>query len=259
MSVMRSSLLASLMQVLKFNIDRKAERVRVFELGRVFMRDASVQDSDSTVQGLHQPMRVAGLAYGGAAALGWTGKSRPVDFYDVKGEVQALFAPMDAVFEADEHPAMHPGRCARVILKGQTIGHVGELHPRWRQSWDLQQAPVMFELDLDAVLSSRDVPMSKPVARHQAVERDLAVVVAEKVTHAELMSAIHAAPTQGLLRNAVLFDVFRPQTSLGVEKSLAVRLTLNSEEATLTEVQIEAAMKAILDHLAKSLSARLRT
>jgi phenylalanyl-tRNA synthetase beta chain len=259
MSVMRSSLLASLMQVLKFNIDRKAERVRVFELGRVFMRDASVQDSDSTVQGLHQPMRVAGLAYGGAAALGWTRKSRPVDFYDVKGEVQALFAPMDAVFEADEHPAMHPGRCARVILKGQTIGHVGELHPRWRQSWDLQQAPVMFELDLDAVLSSRDVPMSKPVARHQAVERDLAVVVAEKVTHAELMSAIHAAPTQGLLRNAVLFDVFRPQTSLGVEKSLAVRLTLNSEEATLTEVQIEAAMKAILDHLAKSLSARLRT
>ncbi len=259
LSVMRSSLLASLMQVLKFNIDRKAERVRVFELGRVFMRDASVQDSDSTVQGLHQPMRVAGLAYGGAAALGWTGKSRPVDFYDVKGEVQALFAPMDAVFEADEHPAMHPGRCARVILKGQTIGHVGELHPRWRQSWDLQQAPVMFELDLDAVLSSRDVPMSKPVARHQAVERDLAVVVAEKVTHAELMSAIHAAPTQGLLRNAVLFDVFRPQTSLGVEKSLAVRLTLNSEEATLTEVQIEAAMKAILDHLAKSLSARLRT
>ncbi len=259
MSVMRSSLLASLMQVLKFNIDRKAERVRVFELGRVFMRDASVQDSDSTVQGLHQPMRVAGLAYGGAAALGWTGKSRPVDFYDVKGEVQALFAPMDAVFEADEHPAMHPGRCARVILKGQTIGHVGELHPRWRQSWDLQQAPVMFELDLDAVLSSRDVPMSKPVARHQAVERDLAVVVAEKVTHAELMSAIHAAPTQGLLRNAVLFDVFRPQTSLGVEKSLAVRLTLNSEEATLTEVQIEAAMKAILDHLAKRLSARLRT
>ncbi|MFM7004367.1 MAG: phenylalanine--tRNA ligase subunit beta [Limnohabitans sp.] len=258
MSVMRSSLLGSLLQVVKFNTDRKADRIRVFELGRVFVRDALVKDSDSTVEGLNQPMRVSGVAYGPVSATTWGGKVRPVDFFGVKGEVEALLAPAKPVFEPAEHPAMHPGRCAQVKLKGQVIGHVGELHPRWRQTWDLQQAPIMFELDLDAVLQ-RDVPVAQGVARFQAVERDIAVVVAEKVTHAELMSAIHAAPTEGLLKNAVLFDVFRPQATQGIEKSLAVRLTLYSEEATLTDVQIEATVKAVLDHLANQLSARLRS
>ena len=153
---------------------------------------------------------------------------------------------------------MHPGRCAQVKLNGLVIGHVGELHPRWRQTWDLQQAPILFELDLDAVLR-REVPMAQGVARFQAVERDIAVVVAEKVTHAELMNVIHEAPTAGLLKNAVLFDVFRPQATQGLEKSLAVRLTLNNEESTLTDVQIESTVKAVLDHLTLKLSARLRS
>jgi phenylalanyl-tRNA synthetase beta chain len=104
----------------------------------------------------------------------------------------------------------------------------------------------------------REVPVAQGVARFQAVERDIAVVVAEKVTHADLMAAVHEAPTAGLLRNAVLFDVFRPQASVGVEKSLAVRLSLYSDEATLTDTQIESTVKAVLDHLSKKLSARLR-
>jgi phenylalanyl-tRNA synthetase beta chain len=258
MSVMRTSLLGSLMQVLKFNIDRKADRVRVFELGRVFLRDGSVKDSDSTVEGLNQPMRVSGIAYGPFSSTTWGGKVRNVDFFDIKGEVEALLAPAKPEFEPAEHPAMHPGRCAQVKLNGQIIGHLGELHPRWRQSWDLQLAPIMFELDLDAVLQ-REVPVAQSVARFQAVERDIAVIVSEKITHAELMNAIHEAPTLGLLKAAVLFDVFRPQATQGIEKSLAVRLTLNSEEATLTDVQIESTVKAVLDHLTLKLSARLRT
>jgi phenylalanyl-tRNA synthetase beta chain len=257
MSVMRSSLLGSLLQVVKFNLDRKADRVRVFELGRVFLRDASVKDSDSTVEGLNQPMRVSGVAYGPVTSTSWGGKVRNLDFFDVKGEVQALMAPAQPEFHAAEHPAMHPGRCASVMLKGQVVGYVGELHPRWRQSWNLQLAPLLFELDLDAVLQ-RQVPVAQSVARFQVVERDIAVVVNEKVSHADLMSAIHDAPTDGLLRNAVLFDVFRPQSTLGIEKSLAVRLSLYSDEATLTDTQIEATVKAVLDHLSAKLSARLR-
>jgi len=118
--------------------------------------------------------------------------------------------------------------------------------------------PVLFELDLEAVLQ-REVPVAQGVARFQAVERDIAVVVAEKITHSELMSVIHDAPTAGLLKSAVLFDVFRPQATQGIEKSLAVRLTLNSEESTLTDVQIESTVKAVLDHLTLKLSARLRS
>jgi phenylalanyl-tRNA synthetase beta chain len=263
MGVMRSSLIGSLVQVVKFNADRKADRVRVFELGRVFLRDASVADSDATVQGFDQPMKVSGMAWGPLEPLNWTGKSRLVDFFDVKADVERLLAPAQAEFVPAEHPALHPGRSAQVLLNGRVIGHVGELHPRWRQTWDLPHAPVVFELDLDAV-TQRSVPMAQPVAKLQAVERDIAVIVGEHITHAQLLGAIRSAPTQGLLRDAVLFDIYRPKTEgagglAPGEKSLAVRLCLHSDEATLTDAQIEAAMGAVMASLSERVSARLRT
>ena len=263
MSVMRSSLIGSLLQVVKFNADRKADRVRVFELGRVFLRNAAMQSTDTTVEGFDQPMRVAGMAWGPEAPLGWQGKSRNVDFYDVKADVEMLLAPRKAEFVAAEHPALHPGRSAQVLLDGELVGHVGELHPRWRQAWELPSAPVVFELSLDAVIA-RLVPVAQAVAKHQSVERDIAVIVNEQVTHAQLMQAIHTAPTQGLLRDAVLFDIYRPkaESAGGLvvgEKSLAVRLSLHSDEATLTESQIESVMSAVLAQLTQQVAARLRS
>lgn len=264
MSVMRSSLIGSLLQVLKFNLDRRAPRVRVFEIGRVYLRDAAVATTDTTVQGIHQPMRVAGLAFGDADALSWSHKGQRVDFFDVKGDVEALLAPLSASFEPAEHPALHPGRSARIVLQGRAIGVIGELHPQWRQSWDLPQAPVLFELDLDAVLT-RPVPQAMPVPRFQSVERDIAVVVKESVGHDALMAAIHATDTGGILREAVLFDVYRakpgaaPSAALAAdEKSLAVRLCLNADDATLTEEQIGATVQAVLARLSERVGARLR-
>lgn len=269
MSVMRSSLMGSLLQVLKFNLDRKAPRVRVFELGRVFMRDDSVVTTDSTVRGVNQPMRVAGLAWGDADEARWDGKPQRIDFYDVKGDVEALLAPLQPVFEAAEHPALHPGRSARVLVDGKAIGFVGELHPRWRQKWDFSQAPVLFELDLDAV-TARLVPVAQPVPKHQAVERDIAVVVAEAVTHDALMQTIRStAAAEGLLRDATLFDIYRPQplregavAAPGAlaqgEKSMAVRLSFQSDSATLTDEQVEPAVRAIVEQLGAKLGGRLR-
>ena len=265
MSVMRSSLLGSLLQVLKFNIDRKAQRVRVFELGRVFLRDATVQNTDTSVEGFHQPMRVAGMVSGSADALQWGRKEQGVDFFNVKGDVEALLAPHKPTFEPAEHPAMHPGRCACILLNGQSIGFVGELHPKWRQAYELAQAPVMFEMDLDAVLLSR-VPSFTAVAKHQAVERDIAVMVLETVGHAALMAAVWTAPTDGLLRDATLFDVYRPKPAKdpdgaavpSIEKSMAVRLTLNSADATLSEEQIDTAVQAVVISLVNTLGARQR-
>jgi phenylalanyl-tRNA synthetase beta chain len=261
MSVMRSSLLGSLLQVLKFNLDRKAERVRVFELGRVFRRDASVATTDATVNGIRQPMRVAGLAYGDADGLQWALKSGGVDFYDVKGDVEALLSPRKALFKPASHPAMHPGRCASVWLDGCEAGVVGELHPRWRQGWELAHPPVLFELDLDAVVA-RNVAEFEPVPKFQPVQRDIAVIVADSVTHAAVMEAVHSADTGGLLRDALLFDVYKPRQAtpaLGMnEKSLAVRLTLASGEATLTDEQIEVAVRAVVDRIASRLGGRLR-
>lgn len=266
MSVMRSSLLGSLLQVLKFNQARKQSRVRIFELGRIFLRDPSILDTDTTVAGFHQPMRVAGLASGGIDALQWSKKEQTADFFDIKGDVEALLAPCKARFTPATHPCMHPGRCAEVWIDNLSIGFVGELHPKWKQVWELALAPVMFELDL-AVVLRRTVPNFQPVAKFQPVQRDIAVVVSDDVTHSTLMAAIHAAPTDGLLRDAQLFDVYRPKLTTNndipqsgsAERSLAVRITLNSDQSTLSEEQIDVAVNAIVNHLALTIGARQRT
>jgi phenylalanyl-tRNA synthetase beta chain len=264
MSVMRSSLLGSLLQVLKFNQDRKAHQVRVFEIGRVFLRDPDVPDSDTTVKGFHQPMRLAALACGTAKPVQWETSDEPVDFFDLKADVESLLAPLKPLFEAAEHPAMHPGRCARVLLNGLTIGHVGELHPKWRQAYDLAATAVMFELELDAVLA-RPIPKFLPVPKYQPVERDLAVIVKDRVSHAAVMQSVGRAPTHDILKGTVLFDIYRPKqgsnSAAGLatdEKSLALRLTLNSEQATLTEAQIESVVATVLSQLVGDLGARQR-
>lgn len=261
LSVMRSSLIGSLVNVLRFNLARKAARVRVFEIGRVFLRDPDVTDTDRTVAGLHQPLRVAGLASGPVDTLQWGRAERVVDFFDVKGDLESLLAPLAPRFVPDEHPAMHPGRCARIELDGRVIGHVGELHPKWRQQYQLPQAPVVFEIEADALLQ-RPVPAFQPISRQQAVTRDLAVVVSESVTHEALMQAIDAAETGGLVRSACLFDIYKPKGAVADiaahERSVALRLELLDEEATLTDERTETAVQAVLTALGQRLGARLR-
>ena len=261
MSVMRSSLVGSLVQALKFNLDRKAARLNIFELGRVFFRDALSVDSDTSVAGFNQPMRVAGLAYGARKVLHWDGTDKLVDFFDVKGDVEALLAPLQSTFAPLVHPALHPGRSASVVVGGQPIGFVGELHPKWRQTYDLPQAPIVFELALDAVLA-RHMPRFEAVSKLQPVERDIALIVPESTTHAALMTAINGADTRGLLKEARLFDVYRPQQGSTAmqsgEKGLTVRLVLSSDAATLTDEQIESAVQAVIANLQNALQARMR-
>jgi len=261
LDVMRTSLVGSLIQVLRYNLARKSSRVRVFEIGKVFLRDASVVESDTTVAGIAQPLRLAGLASGSAAALQWGEAERTVDFYDVKGDIEALLAPRVARFVAAEHPAMHPGRSARIEIDGQVIGHVGELHPRWRQAYELPAAPIVFELDAAAVMQGR-LPQATAVARQLPVTRDLALIAGEGVTHDALIAAAMGAPTQGLVRDALLFDVYRPKTPTADiaagERSLAVRLELLDDEATLTDERIDAAVQAVVNHLRGTLGVRLR-
>jgi phenylalanyl-tRNA synthetase beta chain len=260
-AVMRSSLVGSLVAVLRHNLARRASRVRVFEVGRVFRRDASVAEGDRNVAGIAQPMRVAGLAYGPADALQWGAKERGVDFFDVKGDVEALLAPRRASFVAEPHPALHPGRSARVEIDGRTIGFVGELHPRWRQAYELPHAPVLFELDLDAMLDV-PVPAFESLPRQQAALRDVALVVRDDVGHDALVAALRA-DAAGLIRTATLFDIYKPAGAVaGIaegERSLAVRLELLDPEATLTDERIDAAVAAAVERARSGVGARLRT
>ncbi len=260
LAVMRSSLVGSLVQVLRYNLARKAARVRVFEIGRVFTRDASVMAGAASVDGVRQPMRLGGLAWGPADPLQWGAKERAVDFFDVKGDIEALLAPRGARFVPAAHPALHPGRCAAIEIDGRVVGHVGELHPRWRQAYELPSAPVLFELDAQALLEV-PVPAFAGVPRQQAVTRDIAIVVRDDATHDAIEAAVRAA-SSGLVRGATLFDIYKPAQPGGDigagERSVALRLELLDEQATLTDERIDAEVAAVVDALARRLGARLR-
>lgn len=261
LAVMRSSLLGSLVGVLRHNLARKATRVRVFEIGRVYLRAPESPDTERSVAGLVQPQRIAALAFGPADELQWGQRERGVDFFDLKGDLEALLAPRIATFVPTEHPALHPGRSARIEVEGRDVGVIGELHPRWRQAYELPSAPVLFELDTEALLA-RDLPLFEALPRQQAAIRDIAVIAGEHVTHAALMGAIDAAQT-GLVRSARLFDVYKPTTPTGDlaagERSLAVRLELLDDETTLTDERIAATVARVLESLHQRLGVRLRS
>jgi len=261
LAVMRSSLLGSLVGVLRLNLARKATRVRVFEAGRVFLRDAQVADGETSVAGVAQPVRLAGLVYGSVDAPQWGAKERAVDFFDLKGDIELLLAPRVASFTPADHPAMHPGRCARVEVDGVAIGFAGELHPKWRQAYDLPVAPQLFELDTMA-LTQRDLPMFTPIPRQQSVWRDISVVAGESVTHDALMQVIRGAEQQALIRSLKLFDIYKPtQPSADLrpgERSLSVRLELLDDATPLTDERIDAAVANVLAALDQRLGVRLR-
>jgi phenylalanyl-tRNA synthetase beta chain len=265
LAVMRSSLIGSLVNTLQTNLTRKAPRVRLFEVGRVFRRDAAATAGPLSVAGVTQPMRVAGLAYGPADRAQWGSKERVVDFFDVKGDVQALLGSYaDAhkvTFAACQHPALHPGRSASVAIDGVLVGHLGELHPRWRQAYELPGAAVVFELDLATLLHTH-VPAAVALPKQQSVWRDIAVLAIESVTHDMLMGVILDPASGSLIRSANLFDVFKPKSPVDgmapAERSLAVRLELRDDEVTLTDERSDAAVAQVLTALRSRLGVRLR-
>lgn len=261
LAVLRSSLLGSLIGVLRFNLARKAGRVRVFEVGRTFMRSARALEGPTSVAGVAQPMRVAALAYGAADALQWGTPERGVDFFDMKGDIEALFTPRAVRFVSDTHPAMHPGRCARIELDGQAVGHAGELHPKWLRAYELPGAPQLFELDATA-LTRGVVPAYAAVQRQQSVWRDISVVAPDSVTFDTMTELFAQLQASSVLRSTHLFDLYkpsRPTADIGPgERSLSVRLELRDDDLALTDVRIDAAVAEVLVLLSQRLGVRLR-
>ncbi|SNC72101.1 phenylalanine--tRNA ligase subunit beta [Polynucleobacter victoriensis] len=265
LSVMRSNLIGGLVQNLRQNLNRKASRVRLFEVGRVFNRNPEAQVGELSIAGYDQPIRVAGLAYGPALPEQWGTPSRSVDFFDVKGDLEALLAPLELKAKTFAHPALHPGRSAELTIKKRgkeiTLGFVGELHPRLQQSYDLPGAPVVFEIDW-AAIQDIGLPTISPISKFPAVTRDLAVVVDQSVSVAQLLDAMKAAK-QLLVKKIDLFDEFKPSSGRmgGMaenEKSLAFRLTLSDESGTLQDAQIEPVISALLDAMSVKCKARIR-
>lgn len=252
LSVMRSSLIPGLAGNLATNRKRQIDRVRVFEVARVFERKADGEP----VRGFHQVMSLAALAAGPAVAEQWGETARNVDFYDIKGDLEALFAPRRLEFERLSHPALHPGRAATVRLDGHSIGIVGELHPVWVQRYDLGSAPVVFEVALDAALAAR-VPVYAEVSRMPAVIRDLALVVGVEVAAARVVEVLKSA-APAIVHEIALFDVYHGKGIDPDKKSLAFRVLMQDTQRTLEEAEVEAAVSALVGQAESQLGARLR-
>ena len=262
--VMRSTLWGGLLTNLKANLNRGAGRVRLFEAGRVFKRDSGIQELAGQVAGFHQPQKIGGLAYGSFVPEQWASTTRAVDFFDVKGDLERVLDPLHFVTEAAQHPALHPGRSAQVLLKTNQgtvlIGWIGELHPGLQQAYELPQAPVLFELDLEPI-RELGLPMPKELSKFPAVQRDLALVVKQNISAQSLLDAM-AASMQNFIRTIELFDEFKPKAGSSSmaddEKSLAFRVTLLNPNETLQDPQIDAVMAALLGAVEKKCAARLR-
>lgn len=251
LAVMRQSLWPGLAAAVAGNLNRQQTRVRLFEIGTRF-----VPAADSP----HREERcVAGVAAGSRWPEQWGGSAKPVDFYDVKADVEALLARAGAlaatIFEPAVHPALHPGRAARVSVDGQAAGWLGELHPALAARLGMP-VMVLFELQAD-VVSAHGAGAYRAASVFPSVRRDLAVVVAREVPAATLLAVVReAAPA--ILRDAFVFDIYTGPQVGSDEKSVAIGLILQDTSRTLTDDDASAALDAARAALGHRLQARIR-
>jgi len=255
-SVMRTSLIGSLVEVVRKNHSRKVPRIRVFELGRVFLRDPAAEDGPLSVGGVRQPMRIAAAAYGPSSEQ-WDAAARAVDFFDVKADLENVVAPLTARFEAHAHPAFHPGRSARVLIGGAAAGWIGELHPKWLLKYGLPQPPILFELEAEPL---QGVPLPRPgvPSAQPTMVRDIAMVFALETPVQAVFDAIQAEKP-AIVRSTSLLSVFRGPGIPVDRKSLAFRVVMQDTERTLTDAEADAARDALVALLGRKFAATIRT
>jgi phenylalanyl-tRNA synthetase beta chain len=251
MSVMRASLWPGLIKAALENQRRQQDRVRLFEHGSRF---------EPLANGGGETDLLAGIAIGPRHPEQWGAKAVPVDFHDVKQDVEALFAragaPDEFGYIADTLPCLHPGRSARITRRGKTIGWIGELHPQLVQEFDFTYAPILFEIEFGPALAAK-MPRFEEISRFPRVRRDLAVVVDEKVSLSQLHERVTFAASS-LLREIRVFDVFRgPGIELG-RKSVALGLIFQDNSRTLADEDADRLLAAIRADLSATLGAGFR-
>ena len=251
MSVMRTSLWPGLLQTARYNQSRQQGRIRIFETGLRFVQEQGEITQD--------PM-LAGLVTGSRDPEQWGEVTRPVDFFDLKGDLEALLALGgcgDAfTFIPDNHPSLHPGQAARVERGGETVGWIGMLNPAIEEQAGLAGNTFLFEIRLDEKLDGR-LPAFRPLSRYPSIRRDIAVVVDQEVTFGRLEALVRAAAPE-TLKQILIFDVYTGDKVDSGRKSLALGLILQESSHTLTDEEVDGIVERILQVLKRELNAQLR-
>jgi len=251
LGVMRTSLWAGLLRTLLYNINRQQTRVRIFELGRCFLRVDGV---------IEQPKRVGGLVYGSALAEQWGSPDRAVDFFDLKGDVEGLLGlggrAADFHYESGVHPALHPRQCARILDQTRPIGWMGALHPEIAQKMGIPASTGLFELELAAIMQGTAYKYAE-LSKFPSIRIDLAVIINDETPAQAVMDSVRDVAGK-LLVNLELFDEYRGESIDSGRKSLALALTLQDSSRTLKEADVETIRNRVVVALREKLGGELR-
>jgi phenylalanyl-tRNA synthetase beta chain len=259
MSVMRQSLYAGLLQNVSHNLRHQQETVRLYEIGRTYVGDPRGGRQAKPVA--RETLTLSGVLCGKRHGRTWTAKDEPLDFFDAKGAVEAVLAGLSvegATFEPVDSAPYHPRASARVLLGGEVLGTVGELHPKVAKRLDLPQAVFLFELDLEALYQAAVlVPQYTQLARFPAVLRDLAVVVPAELRNDEVRKVILDVGGP-LVEDAFIFDVYTGKPIPEGKKNLAYAIRYRSADRTLTDAEVGQAHSKIIDEVNRRLGGELR-
>jgi phenylalanyl-tRNA synthetase beta chain len=258
MSVMRTSIWPGLVKSLIYNVNRQQTRVRLFESGLCFSQPPN--QAGLAFDNISQIKKLAGVVCGPRQDENWSNDPQLVDFFDVKGDIESVLALTGQAesfqFVAQSHPALHAGQSAAIQKDGATVGYVGLLDPRIQQQLDIRFPIFLFELTVDSVIAKKLVH-SEPMSRFPEVRRDIAVIVDQGVTAAELRQCITTGATD-TLQNLKLFDVYQGKGIDPNRKSLAIGLTFQHASRTLTDDEINNSVDKIVTSLEAQFGASLR-
>lgn len=254
MSAMRLGLIQGLLNTVVHNQKRQQPRVRLFEYGLRFI------PCESAENGMRQEPMLAGVIAGTRAEEHWDIETNTVDFFDLKGDLEAVLEltsnEIAYSFEPVSHPALHPGQSAAIVVDGEPVGVIGTVHPELERKFGLNGRTIVFEIEWSAI-DSRVIPEAVSLSKFPANRRDIAVVVKEDVASGDIVNACLANGGE-LLTGAKLFDVYRGKGVEEGNKSLAIALSLQSTERTLEDADIAASVDAIVAALTEQFGATLR-
>lgn len=245
LSQMRTSLWTNLVAAVAHNQKHRQERVRLFEIGRVFNKESDT---------VRQELKIAGVASGNRLGEQWSADSDKVDFYDVKADIEALLP--GAQFAVAKNSALHPGQSASISYQGELVGFMGSLHPRVSQQLKISGNVVLFELDLSKV-EQKIIPIYQSVSKYPQIRRDLAVVVDEVITFGQVYDIVNNSAGE-LLVNVDIFDIYRGEGIAADKKSMAVKIILQHSERTLVDDEVTQLIDKVVVGLKTSLNAELR-
>ncbi|HIG39386.1 MAG TPA: phenylalanine--tRNA ligase subunit beta [Gammaproteobacteria bacterium] len=258
MAEMRTTLWSGLVKSLIYNINRQQSRVRLFESGLRFLQSPNKPELE--MSDIRQERMLAGVVFGKRQPESWANSTQAVDFFDIKGDVESVLNLTGAIeefeFSKGHHPALHPGQTAQISRNGNLVGYLGLMDPRTQKSLAIEQNVYLFELKLDEI-TSRRVPEADRLSKFPEVRRDIAVIVDNGVSAAEINACVRSV-AKTAFKNLMLFDVYQGKGIDPNRKSVALGLTFQHPSRTLTDAEINEFIDEIVDVLANNLGATLR-